>query len=209
MRRAAAVLLAGSPVAGACPPGVDPERFATALAEDVVDLLAGLADVDVVLTCTPDRLAQGAAIRWPGMQVAELPAGGGTLQALHLLAGLGYDVGAVVAPDVPDLPGLVMAKPFSALSSALVAVTPATAGGLAVLASRLPVPEWLADVGPLDLDSEETLPAIQEAAPRRRDVRTTPVWHRMRTATDVRRLDPELEGWEATRALLSAGHRPG
>jgi hypothetical protein len=209
VRRAAAVLLAGPPTTGACPPRVDPEEFAAALAEDVVDLLAGLADVDVVLACAPDRLRQGTAIRWPGMHVAELPTDGGALEALQLLAGLGYDVGAVVTADVPDLPGLVIAKPFSALSSALVAATPAITGGLAVLACRLPVPDWLAAIDPLDLDSEKTLPAIEEAAPRRRDVRKTPAWHRMRTVSDIRRLDPELEGWETTRALLSAGHRPG
>lgn len=201
LTRAAAVLLAAAPATGACPPGIDPDRFAAALAEDVVDLLAGLADVDVAIACTPERVGQAESIRWPGMPVLTIAADDAPRAALDALAGLGYDVGAVVAPDVPDLPGLVVAKPFSALSSAVVAATPGAAGGLAVLASRLPLPEWLP--GALDLDSDATLPRLQEAAPRRRDVRTTPAWHRLRTVEDLRRLDPALEGWETTRALLA------
>ena len=196
------MLLTGPPAVGACPPGIDPARFAGALAEDVVDLLAALADVDVAIACAPERVADAEAIRWPGTHLLRLASGAGPLAALDGLAGLGYDVGAVVAPDVPDLPGLVIAKPFSALSSALVAASPATNGGLAVLASRLPVPEWLRAAGPLDLD-DELLPRLQDAAPRRRDVRATPTWHRLRSVADLARLDPQLEGWDATRALLS------
>jgi hypothetical protein len=203
LTRAAAVLLAGAPATGACPPGVDPDQFATALAEDVVDLLAGLADVDVALACTSNRTAQAESIRWPRRPVLTVPGEDAPRATLDALADLGYDVGAVVAPDVPDLPGLVVAKPFSALSSALVAVTPAATGGLAVLASRLPLPDWLRAAGPLDLDSDATFARMQEAAPRRRDVRSMPAWHRLRTVADLRRLDPELEGWETTRALLA------
>jgi hypothetical protein len=203
LTRAAAILLTGAPATGACPPGIDPDRFATALAEDVVDLLAGLADVDVAIACTPDRVGPAESIRWPGMRVLTVADEDAPRATLNALADLGYDVGAVVAPDVPDLPGLVVAKPFSALSSALVAATPGATGGLAVLASRLPMPDWLRDAGPLDLDSDATLPRLHQAAPRRRDVRTTPAWHRLRTVADLRRLDPALEGWETTRALLA------
>ncbi len=95
----------------------------------------------------------------------------------------------------------MIAKPFSALSSATVAVTPADGGGAVVLAGRLPVPGWLVAAG-AGFDDRDLAERLQEAAPRRRDVRITPAWHRLRTPADVVRLDPGLEGWEATRALL-------
>lgn len=198
MRRAAALLLADAPATGACPPGVDPGRFALALAEDVIDLLEQLAEVEVAIAYAPGRRAEAEQVRWPGMSLFELPAGGQVGAALGLLAAAGYEVGAIVAPDVPDLPGLVLAKPLSALSSSPVAVTPAAGGGIAVLASRLPSPGWLPDVD-FGADPEQ----LQLAAPRRRDLRISPSWHRLRTPADIARLDPQLEGWEATRALLS------
>jgi hypothetical protein len=196
VRRAAALLLTGPPAVNACPPGVDPAEFARAMAEDVVDLLAGMADVDVVIAHSPERLADAEAIRWPDSTL--LPSDGDAVTVLDGLADRGYEVGAVVVADAPDLPGLVVAKPFSALSGGLVAAAPSTTGGLVILASRLPVPEWLAAERPLDLDGE-----LDVRPPRRRDVRTTPGWHRLRTPADIARLDPNLEGWDATRALLS------
>lgn len=199
IRRAAALLLTGPPADGACPPGIDPAEFARALAEDVLDLLAGLADVRAAIAFSAERKADAAAIRWPGTELVELSGAAGPLAVLIALGERGYDVGAVVAPDVPDLPGLLIAKPFSALSTALVSVLPAD-DGIAVLASRLPPPPWLPDVG---LDSAEELARLRAVAPRRRDLRTTPAWHRLRAPADLARLDPELEGWEATRALLS------
>lgn len=68
---------------------------------------------------------------------------------------------------------------------------------------RLPVPEWLP---PLDLD--RTVPAtVRAAAPRPGDLAVTPAWRRLRGPADLATLDPAVEGWEATRALLSgAGH---
>jgi hypothetical protein len=44
---------------------------------------------------------------------------------------------------------------------------------------------------------------LRGAAPRRALV-VTPAWRRLRTPADLGGLDPGLEGWEATRALLSA-----
>lgn len=196
MRRAAALLLTGPPAVNACPPGIDPVDFARAMAEDVVDLLAGMADLDVVIAYAPDRAADAEAIRWPDSTL--LPAEPDAVSVLDGLAGLRYDVGAVVVPDAPDLPGLVVAKPFSALSGGLVAAAPSSTGGLVMLASRLPVPEWLAAARPVSLDG-----AVDLRPTRRRDVRTTPGWHRLRTPADIARLDPDLEGWDATRALLS------
>jgi hypothetical protein len=200
VRRAAAVLLAGPrPVP---PPGIDAEAFARAMAEDVVDVVVGMAGVEVVIAHTTARAADAMAVRWPGATMTHLgePAAP-ALAALAALADAGCDVGTVVAPDAPDLPGLVLAKPFSALSSAPVAAAPATGGGLVALAAQLPMPGWLIATG-VGLDTADPIETLQVAAPRRKDARSTMSWHRLRTAADVGFLDPGLEGWEATRALL-------
>jgi hypothetical protein len=60
------------------------------------------------------------------------------------------------------------------------------------------VPDWFPD---LDLDTAEPL-AVRAAAPRSGAVAVTPGWHRLRGPADLARLDPALEGWDATRALL-------
>jgi hypothetical protein len=228
-RRAAALLLSGAPAAGGCPPGVAADTFARALAEDVADLITELPGLDAAVGFTPEHQAVAAAVTWPGTTLVPLPPGGGALPLLAALHGLGYHEGAVVSPDVPDLPGLLVAKVFSGLAGALVAVVPAlpagrldlpalarvgtgatgatgVAGpptdGLAVLGCRLPAPAWLRpEVA--DLDAADAVERLRSAAPRRRDLVVAPVWRRLRAPTDLAGLDPGLEGWEATRALLS------
>jgi hypothetical protein len=124
---------------------------------------------------------------------------------------------------VPDLPGLLVAKVFSGLAGAVVGVVPALpagrpdlpalsrapagasgqpADGLAVLGSRLPAPPWL-DPEFADLDAPDAVDRLRSAAPRRRDLVVAPAWRRLRAPADLAGLDPGLEGWEATRALLS------
>jgi hypothetical protein len=221
-RRAAALLLCGPPAVGGCPPGVVPAAFAQALAEDVADLIAELPGLEAAVACTPEHLATAEAVRWPGTALVPLPAGAGARAALDRLAALGYDAGAMIAPDTPDLPGLLVAKVFAGLATASVAVVPAlppgrldlpalargpaggetSSGGLAALGCRLPAPEWLAaDLA--DLDQTDAVVRLRAAAPRRALV-VTPAWRRLRTPADLGGLDPGLEGWEATRALLSA-----
>jgi len=73
-------------------------------------------------------------------------------------------------------------------------------GGLLGVASRLPVPDWLPAV---DLDTGDP-EQVRSAAPRRAVVAVTPGWHRLRGPADLARLDQNLEGWDTTRALLSA-----
>ena len=200
-RRAVVLLLTGPPATGACPPGIAPDAFARALAEDVADLLAELPGLDAVAAATPDRTADAEDVVWPGtsvLAVPDAPAG-----VFRQLAQQGYEEAALVAPDAPDLPGLLVAKPFSGLSTATVAAVPAAGGGLVVLATRLPAPDWLpADLGP---DTPDAVARLRAAARRRRDLAVTPGWRRLRAPTDLAGLDPGLEGWEATRALLS-GH---
>ncbi|WP_449061464.1 hypothetical protein [Planomonospora algeriensis] len=68
------------------------------------------------------------------------------------------------------------------------------------LAAHLPYPEW-ADAG---FDDPDPVGTLRARAPGSRMVATGPGWHRLRTPGDVGRLDPGLEGWDNTRALLSA-----
>ncbi|MGH3717035.1 MAG: hypothetical protein ACRDT4_26780, partial [Micromonosporaceae bacterium] len=75
--------------------------------------------------------------------------------------------------------------------------------GLLGLAAALPAPEWLYALDP-DLDTA-TVADLRRAAPRPGTVATAPGWHRLRDAESFARLDPGLEGWDATRTLLSAG----
>jgi hypothetical protein len=222
-RRAAALLLSGPPAVGGCPPGVAPDAFALALAEDVADLVSDLPGLDPVVGFTPGHRAVAEAVTWPGTALVPLPPGGGALPLLAALHDLGYQEGAVIAPDVPDLPGLLVAKVFSGLAGALVAVVPALpagrpdlaplarvppggpappAEGLAVLGCRLPAPLWLRPEL-ADLDGPDPVERLRSAAPRRRDLVVAPAWRRLRARADLAGLDPGLEGWEATRALLS------
>lgn len=203
-RRVVVALLA--PVAWA-PPGVDPTDWRTALAEDVVDLLAMLNEVDTAVAVTrADRWLADAVI-WPQTAVYEVPEPTPNAVFAALTTTDRYEQVAVVAGDAPDLPGLTVGKLLRPLSSRPVAVAPAEGvlPGLLGVAARLPVPPWLP---PLDMDA--TVPAaIRAAAPRPGDLAVTPSWHRLRGPADLARLDPALDGWEHTRSLLSGADRSG
>ncbi|GAB3089365.1 hypothetical protein [Micromonospora schwarzwaldensis] len=184
------------------PPGVEPARWRTALAEDVVDLLATLNEVETAVAVTPADRWLADAVVWPGTAVHEVPQP--TPNAVFATL-TGYDQAAVVAADAPDVPGLTLGKLLRPLSSRPVAVAPAEGNGPGLLgvAARLPVPEWLPV---LDLDT--AVPGeVRAAAPRPGDVAVTAGWRRLRGPADLGALDPAFEGWDATRALLS-GH-PG
>ncbi|WP_369799883.1 hypothetical protein [Micromonospora sp. HK10] len=117
----------------------------------------------------------------------------------------GYDQAAVVVADAPHVPGLVLGKLLRPLSSRPVAVAPVEGDGPGLLgvAARLPVPDWLPA---LHLDTA-TPAQVRAAAPGPGDVAVTAGWRRLRGPGDLGSLDPAVEGWDATRALLSG--RPG
>lgn len=184
------------------PPGIDPTRWRSALAEDVVDLLATLNEVETAVAVTPEDRWLADAVVWPGTAVHEVPEP--TVDAVFA-ALTGYDQAAVVVADAPDVPGLTLGKLLRPLSSRPVAVAPVEGSGAGLLgvAARLPVPAWLPA---LDLDT--AAPAeVRAAAPRPGDVAVTAGWRRLRGPADLASLDPAFEGWEATRALLSG--QPG
>jgi hypothetical protein len=180
------------------PPGIPIEDWRAALAEDVVDLLAPLAEVSPAIAVASADRSLAAAVSWPSMPVYELSEPT-PHAALAAATAAGADQAAVICADAPDLPALLIGKLLRPLSSRPVAIAPAIGGGLLGLAARLPVPEWLPE-----LDMDRTAHAdIAAAAPRASLVGQAPPWHRLRGPDDLRRLDPALEGWPVTRSLLS------
>jgi hypothetical protein len=182
------------------PPGVDPAGWRSALAEDVVDLISTLNEVTGAIAAPVGDRGLAEAVCWPGMPVYEVSAV--TLTEVFAAAAAdGYEHAAVLAPDAPDLPGLLVGKLIRPLGTRTVAAAPATdGGGLLGVACRLPAPAWLPAV---DLDTG-SVAALRAAAPRPGDVATTPGWRRLRGPDGLATLDLAIEGWEATRALLSA-----
>lgn len=184
-----------------------PPDLRLAMVEDVYETVAALELVEPVLVVDEDpRSAPLADVVWPGTPVVRVagsagPPGSATAAALARLADLGADEATVVAGDAPDLPGLLIGKLHRGLGSADVAVLPADGRGLVALATRCPAPDWLAGCA-VGLDTPDALAVLHAAAPRRTAVSVGPGWHRVRSVADLRRLDPGLEGWEMTRALL-------
>ena len=189
--------------------GLEPHHLPgkpVALGEDVVDLVSGMQEVEAALVVEASYAVQARTTVWPGTAVCELADGFGLPDALGALAAIGADEATLVAADAPDLPPLLLGKLHSALTTAEVAVCPADGGGLVALAARLPVAAWLgeADAGRSvlsDLGGSEILSTLRRVAPRRM-LHVGAGWHRVRGRADLARLDPGLEGWEVTRALL-------
>lgn len=176
-----------------------------AMVEDVYETVAGLALVEPVLVvrATDPEADALAELTWPGTEVLRMPGDDSAAEpVLEALAALGGDEVTVVAADAPDLPGLLVGKLHRGLGSADVAVLPAAGGGLVALATKRPVPGWVSgtEVG---LDTGDAVAGLRGAAPRRTAVSVGPGWHRVRAPADLDALDPGLEGWEVTRALLS------
>ncbi|GIF07891.1 hypothetical protein [Actinoplanes siamensis] len=180
------------------PPGVDLAAWRTALAEDVVDLLARLAQAEAAIATTPEDRALAEEIVWPGMRIYEIPRAT-VLPVLAAATGDGFDQAAVIAADAPDVPGMILGKLLRPLESKAVAVAPGgPGGGLLGVATSLPAPDWLADH---DLDTASAQ-LLRKPAPAPGEVTSTPPWRRLRGPADLATLDVALEGWDNTRALL-------
>lgn len=175
------------------PPGVAAEEFATAALTDTYEVLAGLEGVRSGIAGEADH----DDLLWPeSVLIAE-----NGLRAIADRAATDADALVLVPADAPDLPQLVVAKVFKALIRAETCIAPERGGtGIAALGLRLPWPDWLPDE--LSLDSDP-YPALIRMVPERRLLTRGPDWHRLRTPGATDRLDPGLEGWEETRALLS------
>jgi hypothetical protein len=188
--RRVALVLAAASAEPAAPPGVDPAAFARACLADTYEVVADLVGVASGIVGPPDV----ADLLWP--RALHLPAAA-SLAALAAQLTPDFDELVLLPADVPDLPGLVLAKLFKVLHRVDLAVAPERTGpGCVALGIRLPAE---IDLTGLDLDR---VPASDRGTGR---VAHGPDWHRLRVPADINRLDPGLEGWEETRALLS-GH---
>jgi hypothetical protein len=194
-RRRLAIVLARYDASSAAPEGIAPKEFAAACLLDSYEVLADLIEVQSGIAGP----AEVAELLWPGD--LHLPADTSLSVMADQLSGQ-VDELVVVPADVPDLPGLVLAKLFKVLHRSDIAVAPEQGGsGCVAIGVSLPLAEWIPeDAFNLDDNPYARLSAL---APRRSKCTLTPSWHRLRTPADVRRLDPGLEGWEETRALLA------
>jgi hypothetical protein len=181
------------------PPGRDSEAWRLAMAEDTYEVVAALDRVDVAVAVAGDEnaVAEMRGLTWPGTPTYAVDPDRPVLHAVEL-AGPAAAVVAV-SHDVPDLPGLLIGKLFRALSNADVAVTPSEDGSLAAIGVKLPVAEWLLELAPI---FDTPLALLEARKPRRHAVAIGPGWHRLRSNADLARLDPGLEGWDATRSIL-------
>jgi hypothetical protein len=174
---------------------MDPETFAEACLLDSYEVVADLIDVRSGIAGP----AWVAELLWPG--ALHLPADT-TVSAIARQLSDEADELVVVPADVPDLPGLVLAKLFKVLHRTDIAIAPEhRGGGCVAIGVSLPLADWIPQDG-FDLD-QNPFARLSAIAPRRSRCTLTPTWHRLRTPADVAQLDPNLEGWEETRALLS------
>ena len=194
-RRRVAVVLARYDASPAAPVGMDPETFAEACLLDSYEVVADLIDVRSGIAGP----ASVAELLWPG--ALHLPADITVSAIARQLSGEADEL-VVVPADVPDLPGLVLAKLFKVLHRTDIAIAPEHGGsGCVAIGVSLPLADWIPqDAFDLDQNPFARLSAI---APRRSRCTLTPTWHRLRTPADVAQLDRTLEGWEETRALIS------
>lgn len=196
--RYVAVLTSAEP-SKAVPPGIDPEAFRLALLEDVYEVVAGLdLVVGALALIGSDPAAE--TITWPGTPVLRVSGADPMAETFAVMHANGAEQAAIIAPDAPDLPSLLIGKLFRGLGQGEVVVASAPGGGLVAIAARLPAPDWIAGI---DLDTSDAATRLRAAAGRQGVVRSSPGWRRLRTPADLDRLDSGLEGWDNTRALLS------
>lgn len=194
----------------AAPPGVDAREFRLALLEDTYDVIADMERVTAALALCPPDQPEVEALTWPDTPVLGISQDSSpavVVAALRALYERGVEQVGIVAGDAPDLPQLLLGKLFRGLGHGDVAVCPAEGGGLVALAARLPIADWFvaANVG---LDSVDAVVALRATAPSKAALSVGPGWHRIRRPADIGRLDPGLEGWESTRAVLSGRTLP-
>jgi hypothetical protein len=181
-------------------PGL-PEDLVAAMLSDVVDLVATTPQVASAVLATAGQLDVARASLWPGTPVVQVPDRATVRQCLAVVPGSDVVAVALIAADAPDLPGLLLGKLFRSVSGrAEAAVCPADPDGLVAVAARLPLPGWLLGAQ-VRLGDHDALSALRAVAPPHA-LSVGPGWHRVRTVSDLGRLDPGLEGWDATRLLV-------
>ena len=182
------------------PPGVDPDAWRVALAEDVLDVLGTLAGAEAAAAVQAREAELLRQVGWPGLRAYRLQSLD-IVSVLRAAADDGFDEAVLLAADAPDLPGMLIAKLLQPLASKPVAAAPALGAdrGLLGLAAKLPAPDWLPHAGLDDLTPQ----SLRRLAPASPDVAPAPGWRRLRSPADLASMDPHREGWDATRLLLT------
>jgi hypothetical protein len=199
--RRLALVHAGHGAAAAAPAGIDKDAFAWACLADCYEAAADLVEVGSGIAGPP----QMAELLWPGAW--HLPDGLSVLELARRVTGRADEL-VVLTADAPDLPGLVLAKIFRVLHRVDLAVAPQRNGvGCVAIGVALPPRDWLTE-DVLDLERSPVARLPSDRAGRSRWA-LAPAWHRLRGPDDLACLDPGLEGWEQTRALLAGAARSG
>jgi hypothetical protein len=180
---------------------VDSGAFAWACLADCYEVAADLVDVGAGIVGPPEV----AELLWPGAW--HLPDGLSVLELAHRMTGHVEEL-VVLTADAPDLPGLVLAKIFRVLHRFDLVVAPQRNGmGCVAIGVSLPPRDWLTE-DLLDLE-RSPLAQLRSGQADRRRWTLAPAWHRLQSPSDLAHLDPGLEGWEQTRALLAGAARSG
>ena len=158
-----------------------------------------MAEVDAAMAVGVEDEAILTELGWPGLRSYVLPSLD-VATVLGAAAADGYEQAVALVADAPDLPGMIIAKLLRPLTTRPVSAAPVigVVEGLIGVGANLPVPGWL-PAAPLDVLTPQ---ALRRLAPAITDVAPATGWHRLLGPADLARLDPRLEGWEATRALL-------
>ena len=198
-RRRLVLVHAGHGASAAAPDGVGQGPFAWACLADCYEVAADLIGVGAGIAGPP----QVAELLWPGAW--HLPDGLGVPELARRLTER-VDELVVMTADAPDLPGLVLAKMFQVLHRVDLVVAPQrNGGGCVAIGVALPLRDWLTD-DLLDLDRSPLARLPSERAEGSYWA-LAPAWHRLRRPDDLTLLDPSLEGWEQTRALVTGSAR--
>src|SRR4051812_43755805 len=89
---------------------VDDATLPRAMLEGGVDRAEGMQQVSPALRVTAAVADAARAVAWPGMPVLEVATGSDAARLLDTLAALDATEAALVCPDVPDLPPLLLGK---------------------------------------------------------------------------------------------------
>jgi hypothetical protein len=182
------------------PPGIDVRAWRAAMAEDLIDGLNVLTEAESAIAYAPADAGLAASICWPS--TIKVPAETVT-DALATAAAQGFDQAAILAADLPDLPGLLIGKLLRPLTTRLFAVAPDLTGpGAAGIATRLPSPDIA-----LEFD-KTTAASIRAAGIPPVQVGTAPGWRRVRDASAIATLAMADDRAPATSALLRGTHSP-
>ena len=158
-RRRVAVVLARYDASAATPEGIESEAFAAACLLDSYEVLADLIEVRSGIA-GPTSVAD---LLWPGAM--HLPPDI-TVPTMARLLSEEADELVVVPADVPDLPGLVLAKLFKVLHRTDIAIAPERIGtGCVALGMSLPLADWIPEDA-FDLD-QNPFTRLITIAPRR------------------------------------------